>query len=439
MKLPQKKRLIRIAWLVVLITVLHFQVKLYRSLALPAPLGKDISTFSDTSIFPDTFNFSDTSELPSIAYSFNGYHGDFLSIPATLAAVFHPRNVYGILVDASISAPEVKKLQSLIVQAVLQQHPKMSCTKPACVESRIFVRTGDFSVTYGGISEPLATLDAMAMLLEFDDNWEFFINLTPVDYPLASQQDISRLLASVRGLSFMGLYQLGIVHASDRFEKRWHSLYHDPSLLRIRDRKGDRQQLTKLSGNLPKNIVDSPLLRVFQSEAYCVLDRSFCQHAINSPLARRSIALLSNGFASSEQLISTILGNSKGYGMCPSSLRMNNVGGGPRIKMRVGWFSSSAHVIKAVRQMASTGLLFARKFPRVCVKSHDHCQQAYNNEPYRTAVFASLVRDDNLMNSTYQYLHTNTTSQQPPLQQVWRAAATAKFQELIPKCRQPSR
>merc|ERR1711862_1093913 len=154
--------------------------------------------------------------LPSIAYSYNAYHGDYLAIPVSLAASFHPRNVYYVLLDPSILASEVQTLQHLIVEAVLQQQlsgPSF-CNK-TCVESRIFVRTGDFSVTYAGISEPLATLDALAKLLEVDGNWEFFVNLTPVDYPLASQNDISALLTGMRGFSFMGTHSSGLEHAID--------------------------------------------------------------------------------------------------------------------------------------------------------------------------------------------------------------------------------
>jgi len=373
---------------------------------------------------------ADEDRLPSIAYSFNGYHGDYLSIPVALAAVFHSRNVYCVLVDASISAPQVLTLQRLIVQAVLQQYPGLSsCAEAGCIESRIFVSAADFSVTWAGISEPLATLDAMAQLLKVDENWEFFVNLTPVDYPLASQNDISKLLADARGFSFMGTFGAGMKHASGMFEDRWHRIYHDPGLLRKRDTEGDRQELIRTPHSLPKKIVYSPFLQVFQSEAYGVFDRTFCQHAVNSPLARRTIALLSHGFASSEQLLSTILGNSEEYGYCPSALRMNSNAGGPNIEMKIDHTTTDDYVQNVVREMASTGLFFARKFPNVCVKSDDHCQNAYNNEPYRTAVSARLVQDTSDT--------TSSQHQHPPLQQVWRAAAKAKLKELLPRCRQP--
>ena len=76
---------------------------------------------------------------------------------------------------------------------------------------------------------------------------------------------------------------------------------------------------------------------------------------------------------------------------------------------------------KTVSDMASTGLLFARKFLRVCKQSDDHCQEAYANEPFRAKVLKHLVRGNEMQHN--------------PLQQVWRAAAKDRILRMVPNCR----
>ena len=376
--------------------------------------------------------------LPSIAYSFNGYHGDYLSIPVALAAVYHPRNVYCVLVDGSFTAPEVDTLHRLILEAVQKRHPDLSIcdeadTVAACIVSRIFVHAGDFSVTWGGISEPLSTFDAMQKLVELDDHWSFFVNLTPLDYPLASQDDISELLKHEKGLTFMGTHASSIDVAEGRFRDRWRQMHFDPSLIKKREdgKKEQRQKMLRLSSTLPDSISDSPLLRVYQSEAYGVFDRAFVLHALKSPLTHRVIALLSNGFASSEQLLATILGNSKEFGHCPSSLRMNNVAAGPDIDLKNPVDKEVQHSIEA---LAESGLLFARKFATVTCgndSSDEYCQNAYNNELYRSSVWERLVKTPTSESSSEK-----NNSQ---LQEVWRTAAKARFKSMEKSCYRPEK
>ena len=101
---------------------------------------------------------------------------------------------------------------------------------------------------------------------------------------------------------------------------RWHLINHDPSLLDICaiDTDGpenDRQKLQSFPGfQLPNSITNSSNLKVYQGEAYSIRCRDFAQHVINSPLSRRLIALLSNGFVASEQLLRSTLGNSPQFG-----------------------------------------------------------------------------------------------------------------------------
>ena len=373
---------------------------------------------------------ADEDPLPSIAYSFNGYLGDYLAIPASLAAVFHPRNVYCVLLDPGISAAEAATLRRLIVRAVLQL-PAPHCLDAACVEARVSVSRGEFSVTWGGISEALATLDALERLLDADGRWEFFVNLTPMDYPLASQDDIAALLANARGVSFAGTFEKGPERATGMFAARWHWLFHDPALLRRRDaRATGRQTLLRLDGKVPGDVKDSPLLRVFQGEAYGIWDRAVCRRAVRSPLSRRIVALLSHGFAASEQLLLTILMNPPGrHAYCPSSLRMNEQGAGPMWRMNA---TAEEDIHETVSRMAGEGLLFARKFPRHCVHSDDHCQRAYAEEPYRIAVWIRLLRGEAMASANV--VGTDQGRRHPSLRQVWRTAAAKKLQRLLPTC-----
>ena len=364
------------------------------------------------------FRNATSEKLPIIAYSVVGYHGDMFGIPMALAAIFHPRNVYGVMLDASVPMMQVSALHKQIVDMV-----RTSSCDAACVEAQIFVKRLDFSITHGGISEPLAYLDTLNQLLKFA-HWDFAINLTPVDYPLTDQDNIARFLSSFPNQNFLGTHATGVGRAAGKFFARWHQIHHDPSLLHIRridtnGPKNDRQTLLNLHTNLPSSIVDSSNVKVYQGEAYTIICRPFAHYAINSPLSRRLIALLSNGFGVSEQLLPSILGNSPQFESCPTTLRMNNAAAGPMIAM-----TSDNKTDDVVMALAKTGLLFARKFPTMQWSKCSN-DNPCTNESFRTAVHDGLLQR--------RGTHVNI------LQQIWMHAAFERLTRLNKTCLYPKK
>jgi len=362
----------------------------------------------------------DSDKPVTVAYGFNGYIGDMYSVPAALAAIFHENNVYGVLVDGSVDASKIAELKRLITKHVLEA-PGHGCESAACVESRVFVEAAAFSVTYAGISEPLATLDVMQMLLEFDADWDFFVNLTPLDYPLASQEDIVQILAKMKGRSYCGVSDGTLPnHADGVFMKRWKSNYFDPSVLRLRDPK-EHEKLQRMQQADPGLgiVMDDGLLNVFHAEAYGIFERSFCAHVLESKVTYRVIALLSRGWASSEQVLPMILMNQDEFKHCGFIMRGNNAASGPAWPMQEGGDETS--FLNAAKD---SGLLFYRKFAKVAsidpvTGDADALAAAYESEFYRTILRNSFG------NATSEYAVG------------WKANMEIRTDAILDQCTQP--
>lgn len=100
-------------------------------------------------------------------------------------AIQDPENVYLIHVDKN-SGPD---LQAEIA-AFLAPYPNA-----AMLESR--------RALWGGYSLVDAELRGMERLLEMGADWEFFINLSGQDFPLATQKQIRSFLGAQRGKEFI--------------------------------------------------------------------------------------------------------------------------------------------------------------------------------------------------------------------------------------------
>mmetsp|Transcript_269 Transcript_269/g.734 ORF Transcript_269/g.734 Transcript_269/m.734 type:complete len:513 (+) Transcript_269:140-1678(+) len=356
-------------------------------------------------------NTREPKKIPKkIAYAFNGYLGDMFSIPTALAAVFDVDNVYGVMLDASVNKSSMEILKQLIVEYVLES--PNGCLTVTCVEQRVFVTKGEFSVTYGGISESLPVLDIMHMLLEFNSEWDFFINLTPFDYPLGSQEDIQKLLTKMKGQSFCGVsggHPPSL--ARGLFQQRWMMNNFDPSLLKVRN-PNDVERLKTIPVGLgfPDNVTDdgngtSSVFHVYQAEAYGIFERKFCVYALTSAVTRRVIALLSRGFGSTEQLLPTIIMNQKKFKNCGFTMRGNNIASGPIWPMpscKPSFERNRTHcndnVESFLQNAKNSSLLFYRKFPKVPFDPVNDdatvIAAAYKSEMYRTAVRKHLLNKE---------------------------------------------
>ncbi|KAK9232653.1 hypothetical protein WN943_022901 [Citrus x changshan-huyou] len=116
---------------------------------------------------------------PILAYWICGTNGDSKKMLRLLKAIYHPRNQYLLQLDAG--APESEraelalKVQSEIVFKAF---------------GNVDVVGASYAIDKMGVSALAATLHAAALLLKISTNWDWFIPLSPLDYPLMSQDDV---------------------------------------------------------------------------------------------------------------------------------------------------------------------------------------------------------------------------------------------------------
>ncbi|KAK9050473.1 hypothetical protein SSX86_030557 [Deinandra increscens subsp. villosa] len=116
---------------------------------------------------------------PAFAYYISGTRGDAERIFRLLLAVYHPRNRYLLHIGTEGSDDERRKLSALVksVPAIRAFGNVDVIGKPD-------------PTTYMGASNIAAVLRAAAILLKVDGDWDWFITLSALDYPLLTQDGI---------------------------------------------------------------------------------------------------------------------------------------------------------------------------------------------------------------------------------------------------------
>lgn len=116
---------------------------------------------------------------PAFAYYISGTRGDADRIFRLLLAVYHPRNRYLLHIGTEGSDDERRKL-SVLVKSV-----------PAIrAFGNVDVIGKPDPTTYMGASNIAAILRAAAIFLKVDRDWDWFITLSALDYPLLTQDGI---------------------------------------------------------------------------------------------------------------------------------------------------------------------------------------------------------------------------------------------------------
>ncbi|KAF7056366.1 hypothetical protein CFC21_063780 [Triticum aestivum] len=136
--------------------------------------------------------------LPRIAYVISGSAKDASALRRVLLALYHPRNLYVLHLDAE--APESDRRD---LAAGLAAHPVIAAAGNVRVVERANL------VTYRGPTMVASTLHAAAALLwghsgAGGSDWDWFINLSASDYPLVTQDDLIHVFSKLpRDLNFI--------------------------------------------------------------------------------------------------------------------------------------------------------------------------------------------------------------------------------------------
>uniref|UniRef100_A0A0E0RKJ5 Uncharacterized protein n=1 Tax=Oryza rufipogon TaxID=4529 RepID=A0A0E0RKJ5_ORYRU len=138
-----------------------------------------------------------TASPPRFAYLISGSAGDAAALRRVLLALYHPRNLYILHLDAE--APDSDRAN---LAADLADHPVIAAAANVHVIQRANL------VTYRGPTMVANTLHAAAAFLYTNQHphleWDWFINLSASDYPLLTQDDLIHVFSKLpRGLNFI--------------------------------------------------------------------------------------------------------------------------------------------------------------------------------------------------------------------------------------------
>lgn len=238
-------------------------------------------------------------------------------------AIHDPANHYLVHVDKN-AGPELEN----DLRAFLAPYPNARV-----LESR--------RALWGGYSLVDAELRGMARLLEMDARWDYFINLSGQDFPLATQARIRAFLDANRGREFIRVLD----QATIRPETMGRVLRH----------------VVEQGGR----IIDSLVTRLFLNDAtpyignqWKIVSRAFCAFVCDDPSVDRYKAFYRNTFIADEGFFQTVMMNTAMHGeIVNDDLRMIDWVPDGDIKLRPRTFTKAD-----ADRLTSSSDLFARKF-----------------------------------------------------------------------------
>ncbi|WZZ06668.1 beta-glucuronosyltransferase GlcAT14A-like [Brassica napus] len=275
---------------------------------------------------------------PAFAYYITGGCGDGDRIFRLLLAVYHPRNRY--LLHLGAEATEAERLSLL---SRLKTVPAVNAFGNVDVLGRVD-RLSD-----NGASKTAATLHAVSILLKLGRSWNWFIELSALDYPLITQDDLSHVFASVnRSINF-------IDHTSDlswKESQRIKPIVVDPALYLAR-----RTQLFTATEKRPT----PDAFKVFTGSPWIVLSRSFLEYCIFGwdNLPRTLLMYFNNVILSEECYFHTVICNAPEFSNTTVNADLRYMIWDSPPKMEPHFLSVSDY-----DQMAQSGAAFARQFKK---------------------------------------------------------------------------
>lgn len=230
--------------------------------------------------------------LPKLAYLISGSQGDGLRLRRVLQAVYHPRNYYLLHLDLEASDAERLELAKYVKsENVLRKFKNVMVVGKANL------------VTYKGPTMVACTLHAVAILLKWAKDWDWFINLSASDYPLMSQDDLLHIFSYLpRDLNFLE-------HTSDigwKEHQRARPIIIDPALYHP---KKSGVFWAKEKRSMPASF------KLFTGSAWVVLTRSFLEFCVWGwdNLPRTLLMYYTNFLSSPEGYFHTVICNHKDY------------------------------------------------------------------------------------------------------------------------------
>ncbi|KAL1823127.1 hypothetical protein ACET3Z_009905 [Daucus carota] len=283
-------------------------------------------------------NRSSKKEAPRFAYLISGTKGDSQRMMRTLQAVYHPRNQYILHMD--LEAPPRERLD-------LTMSIKNDLTFQEVGNVRVMAQSN--LVTYKGPTMIATTLQAIAILLRESANWDWFINLSPSDYPLVTQDDMLHVFTNIsRNLNFIEHTQI----SGWKLNHRAKPIIVDPGL--YMSKKSDLTW-TSQRRSLPTTF------KLFTGSAWVILSRSFVEYCIWGwdNLPRTVLMYYTNFVSSPEGYFHTVICNNEEFRNTAISHDLHYIAWDSPPKQH-----PKSLTIKDFSDMVNSSAPFARKFAK---------------------------------------------------------------------------
>lgn len=248
--------------------------------------------------------FSATQPDANLAFFVQVSNSSVLHLPRLLKAIWHKQNFYVIHFDVRIGLERREQMGKLLNQGDMARH------------SNVIVMESE-SISYAGITMLLNTINGMSQMLRASPKWDFFINLSGNDYPLASADTLRQLFGSAPVItSRLNFLQTQI---SDKdldwfFDHRMRHVHIDTALWAGRGNSlttEESDDTLRDDGTLIDINASHPVSRdrasFVKTEGWVILHRSFCEHAVESATARRLLLSFATARAADELFFGTLL------------------------------------------------------------------------------------------------------------------------------------
>lgn len=270
------------------------QAQAFSTILSPNPGAFDDSRvkFPTSAISPYDVLFSRTTPA-RVAYFIQVSQTTILHLPRLIRVLHHPENLYAIHCDMKIPEEAVLNVRSEI-EGSARYSKNVYFMKPE-------------AVTYRGVTMVLNTIHGMRSLLDRDNTWSYFVNLSGADYPLLDANTIRFLLGYQLGLNFFTLAERGRWHpiAKTRMSQLWYD-------------KGAGFAKTVSETELQRFRVHNPVLdtiglEVAWGEAWMINSRPFCDFIVRGNMPRRLLMSFTHTADSSEHFFATVAWNRPEY------------------------------------------------------------------------------------------------------------------------------
>jgi hypothetical protein len=209
---------------------------------------------------------------------------------------------------------------------------------------------------WGGYSLVDAALRGMTELLEMDDRWEYFINLSGQDFPLKSQKQVMDFLAENRGREFIKI--------ADQ------KLTRPDTMARVAD------YVVELDDRVSEGMFSRPFLQQatpYIGNQWMIVSRRFCEFVSHDSRADRYKAFYRNTFIADEGFFQTVMMNTGLHDrIINDDLREIDWVPDGTIKLRPRTFA-----IGDAAMLAASPALFARKFDETVDKEIFEVLESY--------------------------------------------------------------